>query len=108
VVIANFNVSRVALSELKADPPLIVDPNTPLAGAVVLQPLQSIPGRNPEFRYFNNSVQHCELSHRNAFEALEARYSASTEHRFRVLTAERLDRHLGWILTPHVINVKRY
>jgi hypothetical protein len=85
VVVANFNVNRVALYELKTDPPLIIDPDTPLAGSVTAQPLQLIPWRDLQLTYIHDPVKHCELSHSNGFNVAKARDPSSVIHRLRVL-----------------------
>ena len=48
MVIDYFNFERVALLETEADSPLVIDPDAPLALAVVLQRFQAVRGRNAQ------------------------------------------------------------
>jgi len=49
VVIDYFNVVRVALTPIKTDSPLIVDPDGVLPAAIAKKLLQSIPGNSCDF-----------------------------------------------------------
>jgi hypothetical protein len=62
MVVNNFNFKGIAVFELKAKPPLIIDAYTVEAHTVPLQLLQSIIWRNPEIVDPCGSMQHQELA----------------------------------------------
>ena len=48
MIIADFDIERIAVNEPKTDTPLVIDRNGVLAFAVVLECMQPIPRRHPE------------------------------------------------------------
>lgn len=57
VVVNYLDLCRVSILPFKADPPLIVDPDTVLSRAVNFKLLKSIPGWNSQVVKRPNSVQ---------------------------------------------------
>lgn len=63
VIVADFNIVRVAITESEADSPLIIDRDRVLSLAVVLQRVQPISGWNPEIVEARREVNVLELTH---------------------------------------------
>ena len=107
VIIYDLDVIRIAAGPPEADAPLIVDPDTMLAGTVALQFLQPVAGRHSQILQRLSGINSHQLPQHGA---LERRGIASdalpVEESLRVPIGEALD-HRG-IITANVINVKRY
>jgi hypothetical protein len=68
VVIDERDVKRVTILPTKADPPLIVNANAMLAGAITFELLQSITGRNAKVFELLGGVDQCELAKHHTLE----------------------------------------
>src|SRR3989337_1046693 len=62
VVVADLDVMRVSLLPAEADPPLVVDPNAVLAGAVSGEALQAVPRGHAELLQPLGGVQKQQLA----------------------------------------------
>ena len=61
VIINQFHVICVAASPDKAGPPLVVDPDTPLTGAIAAELLEPIAGRHPQVVGPGGGIEDTEL-----------------------------------------------
>ena len=61
MIINNLDPEGVHVSPPKADPPLVIDANTVLAGAIALELLQTIAGRDAEIIELLGGVDDAEL-----------------------------------------------
>ena len=57
VVVADLNVFGILARPAKADPPLLVDPDTVLSGAISRESFKSVAGRNPKMVEFRSRVE---------------------------------------------------
>ncbi len=107
VIIYDLDVIRIAAGPPEADAPLIVDPDTMLAGTVALQFLQPVAGRHSQILQRLSGInshqlpQHGALKHRG-----KAPDALPVEETLRIPIGEALDHRR--IITTNVINVKRY
>ena len=58
VIVNNLDREGIAVSPPETDPPLIIDANTVLAGAIAFQLLQAVAGRDPEILQPLGGVYH--------------------------------------------------
>jgi hypothetical protein len=68
MVIDDFNVMHIPLNPFEAYPPLIVDADAVLTGAVTLERFQAISRRNPQIFEPGSAGQKFELSPRHALD----------------------------------------
>lgn len=61
VVVDDLDVGRSGVGPGEADPPLLVDPDAVLPGAVPAECLKPVPGRHPEVVEDLGGVQHHQL-----------------------------------------------
>jgi hypothetical protein len=61
VVINNLDLKGVAVAPPKTDPPLVVDTNAMLAGAIAFELLQAVTGRDAEVFELLGGVHDAEL-----------------------------------------------
>jgi hypothetical protein len=59
VVVDNLDIERVAVAPHKANPVLIVNPDTVLPRTLSAKRLQPVPGRHPEILQRHSSIQNC-------------------------------------------------
>jgi hypothetical protein len=71
VIVNDFNILSVRGLPYEADPPLIIDPNTVLPGAITLERLQPVPRYAPDFLQAGGSVENAKLATGNTIESLE-------------------------------------
>jgi hypothetical protein len=74
MVVCYFNVIGISVFPMKADSPLIVDPDTMLPFAVALQGFEPVAWRNPEVLQMPSLVKVQELASRNAFDRTKLRH----------------------------------
>jgi len=65
MVVGDLNIVGIAFSPLKADPPLVVDPDTELALTVTAQFLQPVGRRDSQIIQGNGPRQHPQFSEGN-------------------------------------------
>jgi hypothetical protein len=65
VIIDNLDIMSVSVAPLKADAPLIVNTDAPLAFTVAVQLFEPVRWRNSQIRERSRAVQHPELAQRN-------------------------------------------
>jgi hypothetical protein len=70
VIVDDLDVRRPRRSPDKADTPLVVDPDAVLASPIVLQRLESIARRHAKIAQRHRRVQHVQLPHGYARDAL--------------------------------------
>ncbi len=107
MVVNDLDVVRIAIRPAKANPPLVVDPDTVLSSAVALELLEPVPWRHTEVVQGLGGVHGHQLPQHHASEV--GRISAdrlSVEETGGVAVAEALDHPDK--LTRRVNNVKRY
>lgn len=73
MVIDDFNLIRAAVCPCKADAPLIIYANAPLALAVAGQLFQSVPRRHSKVIERTSSIEVRQLSGQNVFECTPLR-----------------------------------
>jgi hypothetical protein len=94
MVVCYFNVIGVSVFPTKADPPLIVDPDTVLPFAVSLQGFQPVPRRNAKVLKVPGQVKIQEPPPCNAFDRTKPRYVQIIEQRPCFGVAEGPDHEL--------------
>ena len=107
MVVNDLDVMRVAILPAKADPPLIVDPDTVLSSAIALELLEPVARRNTKVVQGFSCVHNHQLPQHDPAEV--AGISADrlpVEEAGSVAVAEALDHFCK--LTRRVNNVKRY
>lgn len=103
MIIDDLDRLRPAVLPHEANPPLIVDPDAKLAGAVSLQGLQTIPRRNPKVLQRPSTVQVKKLSASYSVDAREPRHMPIPEQGRSVLATERPDH--PFLLTQYITRV---
>ena len=107
VIIYDLDVIRIAAGPPEADAPLIVDPDTMLAGTVALQFLQPVAGRHSQILQRLSGINSHQLPQHGALERRGIAPDAlPVEETLRISIGEALDHRR--IITTNVINVKRY
>jgi hypothetical protein len=107
VIVGNLDIERVGAFPTKADPPLIVDPDAVLTLSVFEQLFESIAGWYPEVFHRVCRIENQEFSKRDALDTVrELPRSGPAKDLLRLRISEAPNHDS--ILTPHVINVKRY
>ena len=76
MIIDNFDVQRSFVRPAKADPPLLVDPNAPLARAITLQGFQTVAGRRSHVLQLHGLIQHIEFAKRRLLKGSPFRCAA--------------------------------
>lgn len=66
MVIHNFNVKSVAVLPVETDPPLVVDANAELTGAVPFEQFQTVPRRQAQIGQLARAMKLRELAEGNA------------------------------------------
>jgi hypothetical protein len=95
VIVNDLNLIRIARTPAEANAPLIVDANTMLAGAITLEFLKPVAGRDAEIIKGLRGVNGDELSEHGPLQfRRKAADRASLEQRFGVPVGEALD-HSG-------------
>ncbi len=64
MIIYNFHVVRVTFLPFKANPPLIIDPNTVLTQAVAFQFFQTISRRDTQVLQDHSPIEHSQFTQR--------------------------------------------
>jgi hypothetical protein len=107
VVVDDLDVVRIAGPPSETDPPLPVDTDAVLTGAIAVEFLEAIRRRNLEIMERRRSVKHAEFAKGRALDiCAEPLHPLAPEQPFRVPILEPLDH--GPIITLGVIIVKRY
>jgi len=91
VIVDKLHVAFVAVREARADPPLVVNANAELSGAVALQGFESVLRWDPQFIDRHDAIQYRKVSHRHFLDVREAGDPRAAELRFGVLAAKRFD-----------------
>ena len=91
MVVDNLGTPDMSVAPFEADPKLVVDPDTPLPFAILLQPFQSILRRHAQKFQCRRGVEQLKLANRDTCNVGEMRHAPSVEQVFRVGTLEGLD-----------------
>jgi hypothetical protein len=91
VIIHDFDFICIAVAPYEAEPPLIVDADAVLAGAVALERLQSISRRNAKILQPLGCMKVEQLAPGHALDCPESRHRPVLEKRFGVMAAKRSD-----------------
>jgi hypothetical protein len=91
MVIDDLNIKSIAVFETKAQTPLVVDANAPLAFAAPAQSFQPVAGRNPKVLECIRVVQHLQFAFRDDGNRLESAGAFALKQRLRMLATEALD-----------------
>ena len=95
VIIDNLDLEGVAVAPPKTDPPLVVDANAVLAGAITFELLQTVTGWDAEVCELLGGVHHAELpEHESVKLGGEAPDAFTLEQPFRIAIGEARD-HCG-------------
>jgi hypothetical protein len=104
VVVGDLDVSRAGRCPGEANPPLIVDPEAVLTGAVSMQLLQTIPWWYPQVAECLSRINDQQLSIRHPLQIrAESPHPLTPPDPFCVSVRERLDHAPS--ITPRVNNV---
>lgn len=92
MIINNLDLEGIAVSPPKTDPPLVIDANTVLTGAIALELLQAIAGRDAEIVELLGGVHQPELSEHQPVElGREAPDAFALEQPLRIAIGETGD-----------------
>ena len=92
MVIRDLDVVSIACFPAKADAPLIVDPDAPLALAITAEFLESIPRRDAEIFERDGGIELPQLAQRNALQvSTEPPSRSAVEELLRLLASEASD-----------------
>jgi hypothetical protein len=72
VIVDDLDVMRAITPPTEADPPLIIDPDTELAGSKAFQRLQPIAGRDPQVIQARRNLELAKLAPRHGLDIHEA------------------------------------
>jgi hypothetical protein len=89
VIIHDFDFVRIAAAPYEAESPLIVDADAVLAGAVALEPLQSISGRNAKVLQPLCCMKVEQLAPGHALDCPESKHCPVLEKRLSGMAAKR-------------------
>ena len=106
MVVGNLYVFRSAFSPLKADPPLIIDPDAVLTFSVTRQRLESVSWDCRDVLEFFSVIEHPEFPARHLLDVGELTTSAATEKLLRFPAAEGADHHAS--ISRKSLNEDRY
>ena len=101
MVIDNFNIERIAFIKAETKPPLIVDADAPLSGAITAQFFQPVLRRNLQIVQPERTMQHLQFTLSDRADIREAPRVCAGEQRSGVLACERLN-HVGYRITAAV------
>src|SRR5579872_2429172 len=76
MVVDDFDVMRLAISPNEANSPLVVDPNTMLPGAVALEGLQAVAGRNSKIVQSPSRMEVHQFPPRDPLDRAEPQHSS--------------------------------
>lgn len=94
MIVTELNVVGIAVSEAKANAPLIVDGNRVLAGAIASERMQAVAGRHPEIGDLGGCVHGFKLAHSPAGDIRRHPLGlAGAEQLLGGLVREGLDHH---------------
>jgi hypothetical protein len=92
MIVNDLNLVRVPIRPPKADPPLVVDANTVLPGAIAFELLEPVSGRHPQIVQRFSRVQSDQLAqHRSQEVGGIASHALTPEQGFGVPVGESLD-----------------
>ena len=91
MIIHDLDFIRIASAPYEAEPPLIVDSDAVLAGAVALERLQAISGRNAKILQPLGRLKVEQLAPGNALDCPESERCAILKKRFGAMAAKRSD-----------------
>jgi hypothetical protein len=91
VIIHDFDFMRIAAAPYEAEPPLIVDSDAVLAGAVALERLQAISGRDAKILQPLGCMKEEQLAPGHALDRPESEHCPVLEKRLGVIAAKRSD-----------------
>ena len=107
MIVNNRNLVRIAIFPLKADAPLIIDPNTVLSSAIALELLQSIAGRGSEIFERFSSIHDDQFPEHGPLQFRRVSpHRLAEKQAFCVPVTEALDHSMKLALGER--NVKRY
>jgi hypothetical protein len=105
MVIGNFNLMGMAVSPLKADPPSVIDPDTPLAFSIAGKLLHPVPRRDSQKGQCRSAVDLCQFAQGHPLYFLrKAGGQSAMKNPLCLFAAKRLDH--GRILTSGISIVK--
>ena len=84
MVINYFNIKRISVLPAKANAPLIVDSNAPLAAPVALERFEAVLGRNAQIIETACDIQLQQFTQRNAFNVPETGNCLASKKRLGV------------------------
>jgi len=91
VIVNNLDVECISALPGKTEPPLVVDANAVLAGAIPFQMLQTIARGRSEIAKFDGAVQLPQLPPSDLFDGRKSRDSLTAVKLLRVSTTKRPD-----------------
>lgn len=91
MIVHDFDGHGIAFAPQEAQPPLVVDPDAVLPGAVTLQGFKLVAGRDAQEVQCSRRVQLLKLAQRNLLDIREAFDPATVEQIFSVRTFKGQD-----------------
>jgi hypothetical protein len=98
MIIDNFNMIGMAILPIKADPPLVIDPDTPLAFSATAQFFQTVPWWNAEKRQCGGTMDLGQFTQSRPLNFLwKGGDKCSFKYLFRILATKRLNHNFHTI-----------
>jgi hypothetical protein len=92
MVVDDLDIVCVSRSPAETDPPLLVDADAVLAGAISLELLKAVARRNPEVVEDRRSIEHAELSESDPLNVtVQLPHREALEETFGIAVTEAFD-----------------